>query len=210
MKNERYTTLMYIIVFFLFTSRGYSQSLEIMPGNNFVFTDIQFFKPIDNTYRTTLFSRTRARLTYNDEANGIDFFSGAYLNHTFPSGLGGTLIGRIDNRGSDLDLGIHFYKQGKDFSIFALPSISLSQANLLSWFSIFKYRPVIKTDWNLYTSLELFSVLQKGVHAASTQRIRIGLEHQSYRFGIAANISELGAEWIIANDNYGVFLQKEF
>ena len=90
-----------------------AQSLEIMPGNNFIFADIQFFEAFDQQYRTTLFSRTRARLTYEDEKNGIDFFSGAYLNYSLKSGFGGTVLARINNFGSDVDVGIHFYKQTK-------------------------------------------------------------------------------------------------
>jgi len=118
-----------------------------MPGNNFVFADLQFFKPFDKKYKATIFSRTRTRLTYDDAANGIDFFSGAYLNYTTKIGLGGSLIGRVNNTGSDMDIGIHYYKQTKDFSVFALPSLSLSSNGIWSWFSIIKFRPSINKKW---------------------------------------------------------------
>ncbi len=131
-----------------------SQSVEFMPGNNFVFADVQFFKPLDKKYRSTLFSRTRARLGYKSEESGVDFFSGLYMNYTSKSGFGGTIIGRADNLGSDMDLGVHYYKKIKSISIYALPSISLSQKNIYSWFSIIKYRPDINAQWKLYTSLE--------------------------------------------------------
>lgn len=203
-------TSLTLIITWLFFISAKAQSVEIMPGNNFVFTDIQFFKPLDNKYRTTLFSRTRARLTYDDDENGVNFFSGAYLNYTTKVGLGGTLIGRMNNLGSDMDFGIHFYKKIKNFSVYALPAVSLSQKDTYSWFSIVKYRPAISEKWKLYTSLELFSILHKLDHVISTQRIRLGLDFQTYQFGAAINISEFGMDWEVVNDNFGVFLRKEF
>ncbi len=197
-----------IPLLFFFSAK--SQSIEIMPGNNFVFTDLQFFKPLDKKFRTTIFSRTRARLTYDDDENGVNFFSGAYLNYTTKTGFGGTLIGRMNNFGSDMDLGIHYYRKIKSFSIYALPSISLSQKNTYSWFSIVKYRPTLNDQWKMYTSVELFSVFNKSDHVISTQRVRIGLEYRSYQFGLAMNISEFGDDLIVTNDNYGVFIRKEF
>ena len=189
---------------------GFSQSIEIMPGNNFVFTDVQFLKPFDKQFRTTIFSRTRARLTYDDEANGIDFFSGAYFNHTLKSGLGGSIIGRFNNTGSDLDVGVHFFKETKTISLFALPSVSLSTVGTWSWFSIFRFRPKLNENWKWYIGIELFTAFDKADHLASTQRIRLGLDYQSYQFGLAMNITEVGGNLIVVNDNYGVFLRKEF
>jgi len=45
---------------------------------------------------------------------------------------------------------------------------------------------------------------------ASTQRIRLGVEFQKFQFGAAMNISEIGSDLFVANDNYGVFIRKEF
>ena len=63
-----------------------AQSIELMPGHQFIFTDVQFFKGLDSRYRNSVFSRTRARIDYGEDAPV--FFSGLYLNHTFNSGLG--------------------------------------------------------------------------------------------------------------------------
>lgn len=199
-----------LIISFFSISHLDAQSIEVMPGNNFVFTDIQFFKSFDKQYRMTLFSRTRARLTYNDDENGINFFSGAYFNYTFKSGLGGSIIGRINNFGSDADTGIHFYKQKKAWTFFVLPSISLTNGGTYSWFSIIRFRPDLNEEWKLYTSLELFTALNKSDHLASTQRIRLGMDYKTFQFGLAMNLTEVGDDWILVNDNYGVFLRKEF
>ncbi len=200
----------FAFVFTLFLSLQINaQNFEVMPGNNFVFTDVQFFKSFDKKYQTTLFSRTRARITYDDE-KGVDFFSGAYLNYTTKSGIGGSVIGRINNIGFDLDVGIHFYKQKKNFSIFVLPSVSLTSRGVYSWFSIFRFRPQLNEYWKWYTSLELFSAFDKSTHVASTQRIRIGLDFKTFQFGLAMNVTKFGEKWKKVNDNYGVFLRKEF
>ncbi len=199
-----------LVIILFFYHKSCAQSVEIMTGNNFVFVDIQFLKSFDKKYQTTLFSRTRARPTYNDEKNNISFFSGAYLNYTIKKGFGGSLIGRIDNFGSDVDLGIHFYKKTKTISIFILPSISLTAKNVYSWFSIIRFRPALNEKWKIYTSLELFTAVKKNDHLLSTQRARLGLDYRKFQFGLAMNISEFGNGFKLNNENYGVFLRKEF
>ena len=185
-----------------------AQSVELMPGHKFLFTDVQFLKNFDPAYRFTLFSRTRARIVYDNDQ--VDFFSGAYLNYTSPSGFGGSVVGRITQAGSDVDLGAHFFKQSSTLSFFGLASASITNVGVYSWFSILRYRPALSEQWKLYISLELFSALNKGTHLASTQRIRLGLEIKSYQFGLATNLTQIGDEFSGINENIGLFLRKEF
>lgn len=185
----------------------YTQSVELMPGNQYLFTDVQFLGNFDQGYKFTLFNRTRVQIDYDDQ---VDFFSAAYLNYTTNFGLGITSIARINNQGSNIDVGIHFLKNTKNISFFGIASFSLTEDNTLSWFSILRYRPVISEQWKFYSSLELFTVLNQSGHAASIQRIRIGMDHQTYQFGLATNLLALGNKFDFFNNNYGVFIRKEF
>ena len=192
---------------FLNITKQSAQSIELMPGDQYVFTDVQFLRSFDKAYRFTLFSRTRAQIDYDDQ---VDFFTAGYLNYTTKIGLGVTGLARINNVGSNVDTGIHFLKNTKNISFFGLASVSLTEDNTFSWFSIFRYRPSLNEDWKIYTSVELFTVLNNSGHAASIQRIRLGPEYKTFQFGVAANLLELGDDFDFFNNNYGIFIRKEF
>ncbi|MEL6833849.1 MAG: hypothetical protein AAFY48_04520 [Bacteroidota bacterium] len=62
----------------------------------------------------------------------------------------------------------------------------------------------------MYSSLELFTVLRKGRHAASVQRIRLGLDHRSYQFGLGLNLLSVSTDWTLLDDNLGLFIRHAF
>ncbi|MEO0338898.1 MAG: hypothetical protein AAF242_06765 [Bacteroidota bacterium] len=185
---------------------SYAQSFELMPGTERIFIDAQFLKFLDQDYKVSLFSRARATAEY-DEQN-TDLFMGTYLNYTTKSGLGGSLVGRISSTGSGVDIGAHYFKAGKSFTIFALPSINIGDDLLYSWFSIMRFTPVLKDDWKWYTSLELFSAFGDIGHLSSVQRIRLGVDKKGYQFGLAINLRE--SRFADTDVNPGVFLRKAF
>ncbi len=184
-----------------------AQSLELMPGIERVFADVQWLKAFDLEQHWTLFSRTRATVDYD---NNTDLFSGAYLNYTTNIGLGTTLVGRIADSGAGADLGIHYFKSSQKWMIYALPAVQLSSALRYSWFSILRYMRVLNSRWRIYSSLELFSAFDRDRHLASVQRIRAGLDHSGYQFGFAVNLSGTGQKFIGTDTNPGVFIRKQF
>lgn len=197
----------FLIILFCWNTSAFAQSVELMPGSEYFFADVQFFKPLDQQFRTTFFHRTRVQLDYENQTS---FFTAGYFNYTTSSGLGPSLVNRLDNSGGNLDLGVHYYQQGKQATFFGLLSASLTDGGVVSWFSIFRFTPQLWEGWKLYTSVELFTVLRKTDHAASIQRLRLGLSHRSYQFGFGANLLELGNNFAFVNDNYGLFIRKEF
>jgi hypothetical protein len=198
--------LLVLVAVLVFNSNVAAQSLELMTGNERIFADAQWLKFMDDGYRWSLFSRSRATVSYDDDT---DLFTGAYLNYTTKVGLGGSLVGRISSNGSGGDAGVHIFKAKGKWTLFGLASISLSDQNQYSWFSIFRYRPAINEQWKLYSSLELFTIINRDGHVFSVQRIRIGLDYQGFQFGLANNSSEAGIE-LVANHNYGLFIRKQF
>jgi len=188
-------------------SYGKTQSIELMPSTEYLFTDVQFFKPLDKKYAASLFSRTRAEINYDNE---VSFFSAAYLNYTTKSGFGISGIGRMNNRRADFDAGIHFYKSIKDLTIFSIISKSLTTEEAYSLFTIFRFRPAINEKWKFYSAFELAMFFRNTDHLSSLQRIRAGLDYQKYQFGLAANLLELGSDFEFFNNSYGVFVRREF
>lgn len=183
------------------------QSLELMPGTERVFVDAQWLTFFDQGHKWTLFSRSRA--TADNEEN-TNLFTGAYLNYTTGSGLGGTLVGRISNLGSGGDLGVHFFKAKDGLMLYALGSLALSSELSYSWFSIFRFMPPLSENWDIYSSLELFSSFNREGHEASVQRIRLGLMRNGYQFGLGFNLSGLGRHYSPTDSNPGLFLRKQF
>lgn len=185
----------------------HAQSLEVMPGTDRLFADVQWLETLDSNRKWSVFSRTRATDDYNENTN---LFMGAYLNYTTSSGIGGTILGRISTGGSGGDMGVHYFKASKTFMIFALVSLGLASELGYSWFSIARYRPELSEKIRLYTSLELFSNFNEAGHAVSIQRIRVGLEKDAYQFGLALNLAGFGQNYGNTDHNPGVFIRKEF
>ena len=126
----------WLIGFILVSIQINAQSLELMVGNQGVFADVQWLKPLDSTFRWSVFSRGRATVSYEGETN---LFLGAYVNYTSRPGIGLSLVGRIGSSSTGGDLGVHFFKKQKIWMLFALLSAGLNAKRQLeySWFSIF-------------------------------------------------------------------------
>ncbi|MEM9834312.1 MAG: hypothetical protein AAF944_27025 [Bacteroidota bacterium] len=184
-----------------------AQSLELMPGTERIFIDIQWLKTFDQARRWSLFSRSRATVDYEENTN---LFTGAYLNYTTPSGFGGTLVGRISTSGAGGDIGGHFFKAKESFLIYALASVDINTEFVYSWFSIVRYTPRLNDTWRVYTSLELFSNFNTDGHIASVQRLRAGVDRQGYQFGLALNLAGLGQDYSTTDTNPGIFVRKQF
>ncbi len=177
-----------------------------MPGTKRIFIDAQWLETFDENKKWSLFSRSRATTDYDQNTN---LFTGAYLNYTSTSGIGGTVLGRVSGLGSGVDAGVHLFKMKKAIMLYALASIEVSEPNTYSWFSILRYTSQINDKWKLYSSLELFSNFNKVDHVASVQRMRLGLDYKGYQFGLALNLSGLGKDYS-TDSNPGLFIRKQF
>lgn len=197
----------FILLIFI-QQQSKAQSLEITVGNQNVFANVQWFKFIDTTGHWSIFTRGIANINY--EGN-TDLFLGGYFNYTSKIGLGATIVSRIGTFDSGGDIGGHFLKNGKDWSIaiFATVGIGLAQQLQYTIFSNLQYRPKISKKVNLYTNLELYSQFNNWGHVYSIQRFRVGLSWKSWQIGAAADFIEIDNAFLL-NYNIGGFLRKEF
>ncbi len=207
MKSPIIPSLFAYLLIIVMNTQTHAQSLEMMPGTERFFADVQWLEALDSNRKWSVFSRVRATDDYRENTN---LFMGAYLNYTTSTGFGGTVLGRISTGGSGGDIGVHYFRASKTFMIFALASLDLASDLAYSWFSIARYRPEISEKLQLYTSLELFSNFNQSGHAASVQRIRAGLESRGYQFGLALNLAGFGQDYSNTDLNPGVFIRKEF
>lgn len=197
----------FLLLVFLGAIRLGGQSIELMPGTERVFADVQWLKPFDDEFRWSIFSRSRVTVDYNENT---DLFTGAYLNYTTTSGFGGTVLGKVSSNGAGGDAGVHFFKARRLLLVYALVSVGLESDPSWSWFSIVRYRPELSKNWKLYTSLELFTALGSEGHRGSVQRLRLGLDRKTWQFGLALNLSGRGRDYEQTDANPGVFIRKQF
>ena len=195
-----------MLALFSFGLTAQGQSLEIMPGTERIFLDVQYLKFFDEGRKFSLFSRTRATAEYDGASN--DIFTGAYLNYTNSTGFGATILGRIASRNAGIDGGIHFFKARPNWMIFALTSIQINDELLYSWFSILRYTPALNKSAKLYLGLELFTAMGSEGHLSSVQRLRVGIDHRGFQFGLALNMTE--SRFAETDINPGIFIRKQF
>ena len=201
-------SLLLILTFSFFLISGMKgQSLELMSGTERIFADAQWLRTLDEDKKWSLFSRTRATVDYEENTN---LFTGGYLNYTTPSGIGGTILGRISSQSAGSDAGVHFFKANAEVMLFALASVELSKELSYSWFSILRFIPSLSDRWKLFTGLELFTNFGEEGHVASVQRLRLGLSREGYQFGFGLNLSGIGKNYEETDTNPGIFIRKQF
>lgn len=192
----------------LFSNSSQAQSLEIMAGQRGLFADIQYLKPLfGDTYRFSVFARTRGTLSYENKAN---ILAATYFNYTSKYGIGASVLGSLSSsNGGGGGAGINYFKVHKALTVFILTAVEINKPPEYSFFSIIRYKPKLKGDWKLYTSLELYTLVGETGHLASVQRARVGVDWKNLQFGPAANLTELGNTPTYTG-NYGFFVRREF
>lgn len=67
-------------------------------------------------------------------------------------------------------------------------------------------------EGKLYSSLELFSNLNREGHTASVQRLRVGydIKGKGNQVGIALNLAQTGSDFANRDVNPGIFIRKKF
>jgi len=57
---------------------------------------------------------------------------------------------------------------------------------------------------------ELFNVLDNQQHKSYTQRLRLGIKLKDWQTGLGGDYTQSGIHHLIATQNTGVFIRKEF
>lgn len=205
MKSARFLTLCLLLFSFHYSQ---AQNFELMTGTKRLFFDFKYIKIIEKHPNLSVLHRTRANAEY--DAQPADLFTGTYLNYSLKAGIGPTLVGRISSTGSGFDVGVHYFKASPKFFVYTLPSVQITDEFFFSWLTFLRFSPMLKKDWKLNTSLELFTAFNSERHLKSLQRLRLGLGIKGYAFGLALDFVEKGDRLEVLDTNPGVFVQKQF
>lgn len=204
MKPARLLSLLFLLASVHFV---HAQNFELMTGTKRMFFDVKYIKIFDGHKNLSLLSRTRANVEYDGNA---DLFTGTYLNYSVKAGFGGTVVGRISSTGSGFDIGVHYFKVSPKFFAYILPTVQITDELFFTYLAFLRYSPMLKKDWKINSSLELFSAFNNGGHLKSLQRIRLGVGKKGYSFGLALDFVEKGGRLEDVDTNPGVFVQKQF
>ncbi len=197
-----------ILILFFSINKGIAQSIELMPGTENVFVDIQFMENMsDSSFKYIVYSQTRAIIS---QENNATMSTVVFFNYKSKLGLGATLASRITSgNGASGLFGLSYLNIDKRFLIYSLLAVEQHDETRFGSFSVFKYYPQLCDNWKLYTSLEVNSLIDKEHHLDSVQRMRLGLDYKNNQFGLAANLREIGKDYNMI-ENYGLFFRKVF
>ncbi len=197
-----------ILLLFFIVASGTSQSIEVMPGTENVFVDIQFLENMgDSSFKYVAYNQTRAIISQENTANMSTVI---FFNYKTKPGLGLTLASRITSaNGASGLFGLSYLNINNRFLIYSLLALEQHDETRYGSFSVFKFYPPINDVWKVYSSLEVNSLINKDIHLDSVQRLRIGLDYKNNQFGLAANLREMGEDYTMI-ENYGLFFRKVF
>jgi len=166
-------------------------SVEVMAGDKSTTLDTKVMTKV--APRTNLFLRGRTSVDYQGE---VGYFGLADLSVNLVDGLDAVAEAQfIPGVGVVPRLGLGYFKKVDDFSVYGLATAGLNGENVDAEFvANLRYAPQLTDDLNLVLNLENVTNVGEQGHNFSVQRLRTGLEHDNYEFGLAADLTEAGGE----------------
>jgi len=166
-------------------------SVEVMAGDKSTTLDTKVRTNV--APRTNLFLRGRTSVDYQGE---VGYFGLADLSVNLVDGLDAVAEAQfIPGVGVVPRLGLGYFKKVDDFSVYGLATAGLNGENVDAEFvANLRYAPQLTDDFNLVLNLENVTNVGEQGHNFSVQRLRTGLGHDNYEFGVAVDITEAGGE----------------
>jgi hypothetical protein len=201
-----------VYVLFLVTYNSYTQSIpiEIFAGDNYLQTNIVVSKSIFKDSKFGILNVSGFDSHYdNKNANSSVMVTEVNYNVFKKISLG---IGMTYNSVSGLSptIGAGYNNFGRRHGITIAPGISLSSDTSYRIIANFSYKPKLSNKWSLYlASNNLLTYRFSGDHVRSFQKLRVGLDYNTFQFGFGVNFDQFGAIKISKN-NTGVFVRKQF
>ena len=202
-----------IILFFHVAFTINAQSVEAYAGHERAGMDILWYKFLKNESGGQLpllfFSRTRANTDWDNAPTA--FGSTNALSYNFKNGVGIVAVASFLNNGFTPKTGVQLVKAKGDFLFFGWLVADLKKAGNLDLFGLFRYTPVLKADWRLFSQVELFPVFNPDAEIWSlTQRIRLGAKYHQWAAGFMADFNQTGKTDFVKTNNIGGFVRHDF
>lgn len=202
-----------MIMFWLFGTQIYAQSVEVYAGHQRAGVDLLWFKNFMDAEggRTPwlFFSRNRANTNYDNAPTA--FGSTNAISYNFGSGLGIVAVGSFLNAGFAPKAGVQYYHQQGDFLFFGWWVADLRRRGNVDVFGMFRYQPKLNGNWRLFAQAELFPVFNPSQEVWSfTERVRVGPKYRTWAAGFMADFQQTGRRSFATSTNIGGFLRHDF
>lgn len=212
-------------ILFFNTETGAAQiPVEVFGGHERSTIDIMFFKFFRNSQKSIeprnnrwlFFNRTRAsidyRITETQYLPQFGFTEAISYNHERLKGFAPVIVVQVLSWGVYPKAGIQYARITKNTTVFTWLVSETLDDPALDYFLLLRYTPKITEKVLLFTQAESVNTLPtaRGAHYSFTQRFRLGLQLNSYQFGVGADFSQTGRKSFTAFNNTGLFLRHEF
>ena len=207
------------------TETGAAQiPVEVFGGHERSTIDIMFFKFFRNSQKSTdpptnrwlFFNRNRAsidyRMTETTYLPQFGFTEAISYNHERLKGFAPVMVVQVLSWGVYPKAGIQYARITKNMTVFTWLVCETQRDPALDYFLLLRYTPKITDNVHLFTQAESVKTLPTagGDNFSFTQRFRLGLQLNSYQFGVGADFSQTGRKSFTGFNNTGLFLRHEF
>lgn len=194
------------IISFGFTQSAHAESgnLELLAGNSSTTFDAKVFSPLPHNFG--FFLRERASVDYDLHVNSFTETDAIY---SLPAGF--SLFGGVQAytpEGIVPRVGGDYFKQFEDFTGYAALTIKTAKDPNAELTLRFSYSPKITKDVSLFFQVEGIGDFGFDGHQFSTERFRLGIQRETYRIGIGADVIQ--ETKLVDEANIGVFVAKKF
>ena len=207
--NKKVQLLVYLISLPL-VSIAQTIPLEIFAGDDYLQTNIVVSRPLFKESMFGILNVSSFDAHYeNEKANSSVMVTEVNYSIFKKVSLG---IGMTYNSVSGLSptIGAGYNNFGQRYGITIAPGISLSTKTSFRIIANLSFRPRLSKKWNMYlSSNNLLTYRFNGNHIRSFQKLRIGLDYNTFQFGFGINFDQFGIN-NISNNNTGAFIRKEF
>lgn len=194
--------------------------VEVFAGNERTTVDIMFFKYFrkqnDKPSKWLFFNRNRAaidyRMTDNKYLPQFGFTEAISYNHSKLKGLAPVMVGQVLTWGTKVKTGIQYAFLGQTFTAFTWLVTETNKKPDIDHFVLLRYVPNARGKVQLFSQLELLTVLPTDDKTLRTytQRMRVGIKVRHVQSGVGADMSQAGNTTTTKTTNAGVFLRYEF
>lgn len=191
--------------------------VEVQFGNNNFSFDLMFFKFFKNSEGKNsewlFFNRNRAVIEHKvNNSNSFGFTEAISFNHPSLKGFAPVAVGQIFNNSAKYKAGVQYYKSFAGFVVFTWLVYELKEKKEVDLYSVIRFNERIFNNLDLFAQIEsanTFLIISDGQYSL-TQRIRLGLSHQIFQYGLAIDLSQSFYQSQISKSNYGIFLRYDF
>ncbi|NQU78200.1 hypothetical protein HQ545_00355 [Candidatus Woesearchaeota archaeon] len=148
---------------------------------------------------------------YSENVLNVDYKRITNLNSvnalTYRLGKGVNLLGvmQASPDGITPRSGFMYADQFGDLGVLCMATAGYRSEPDLILYARATYQPELRKGLSLYAMLQDISVLSNAGHVASTQKVRLGLDIDGFKVGVAADLFERGEKF---NYNIGVFVKR--